>query len=50
LYEISKTLNENLDLKKSLYKVLDTLSISISINMIRGMIMLLNPLTNEITI
>jgi Nif-specific regulatory protein len=48
LYEISKTLNEHLDLKKSLYKVLDTLSISI--NMIRGTITLLNPLTNEITI
>ena len=48
LYEISKTLNEHLYLKKSLYKVLDTLSISI--NMIRGTITLLNPLTNEITI
>lgn len=48
LYEISKTLNEHLDLKKSLYKVLDKLSISI--NMIRGTIKLLNPLTNEITI
>jgi Nif-specific regulatory protein len=48
LYEISKKLNEHLDLKKSLYKVLDTLSISI--NMIRGTITLLNPLTNEITI
>ncbi|MFH0994255.1 MAG: GAF domain-containing protein, partial [Pseudomonadota bacterium] len=48
LYEISKNLNEHLDLKKSLYKVLDTLSISI--NMIRGTVTLLNPLTNEITI
>ena len=48
LYEISKTLNEHLDLKKSLYKVLDTLSISI--NMIRGTVTLLNPMTNEITI
>jgi Nif-specific regulatory protein len=48
LYEISKTLNEHLYLKKSLYKILDTLSISI--NMIRGTVKLLNPLTNEITI
>ena len=29
LYEISKTLNEHLDLKKSLYKVLDILSTSL---------------------
>ncbi len=48
LYEISKTLNELLDLKKSLYRVLDILSNSI--NMIRGTVTILNPLTNEITI
>ena len=48
LYEISKTLNEHLELKKSLYKVLDTLSTSI--NMIRGTVTLLNPMSNEISI
>lgn len=48
LYEISKTLNELLDLKKSLYRVLDILSSSI--DMIRGTVTILNPLTNEITI
>jgi Nif-specific regulatory protein len=42
LYEISKTLNEHLDLKKSLYKVLDILSDSM--DMIRGTITILNPL------
>ena len=48
LYEISKTLNENLDLKKSLYKVLDILSNSM--DMVRGTVTILNPLTDEISI
>ncbi len=48
LYEIGKALNEHLDLKKSLYKVLDILSNSME--MVRGTVTILNPLTNEITI
>ncbi|MBW1940489.1 MAG: sigma 54-interacting transcriptional regulator, partial [Deltaproteobacteria bacterium] len=48
LYEISKALNENLDLKKSLYRVLEILSESM--DMIRGTITILNPLRNEISI
>ncbi len=48
LYEISETLNEHLDLKKSLYKVLDILSNSM--NMVRGTLTLLDPLRNEINI
>ena len=48
LYEISKALNEHLDLKKSLYKVLDILSNSM--DMERGTITILNPLRNEINI
>ncbi|MBU1052289.1 MAG: sigma 54-interacting transcriptional regulator [Proteobacteria bacterium] len=48
LYEISNALNEHLDLKKSLYKVLDILSTSM--NMVRGTITILNPLSNEINI
>ncbi|MFC1799050.1 sigma 54-interacting transcriptional regulator [Thermodesulfobacteriota bacterium] len=48
LYEISKALNEHLDLKKSLYKVLDILSNSM--NMVRGTITILNPVSNEISI
>ena len=48
LYEISNALNEHLDLKKSLYKVLDILSSSM--NMVRGTITILNPLRNEIHI
>lgn len=48
LYEISKALNEHLDLKKSLYKVLDILSSSM--NMVRGTVSILNPLRNEISI
>ncbi len=48
LYEISKTLNEHLDLKKSLYKVLDILSVSLS--MLRGTVTLLDPVKNEINI
>ncbi len=48
LYEISEALNEHLDLKKSLYKVLDILSTSMS--MVRGTVTILNPMTNEINI
>ena len=48
LYEISKALNEHLDLRKSLYKVLDILSSSM--NMVRGTVTILNPLRNEINI
>jgi Nif-specific regulatory protein len=48
LYEISKALNESLDLKKSLYKVLDILSGSMA--MARGTVTILNPLRNEINI
>lgn len=48
LYEISKTLNEHLDLKKSLYKVLAILSDAL--DMIRGTVTILNPLRNEISI
>ena len=48
LYEISETLNEHLDLKKSLYKVLDILSSST--NMLRGTITILHPLRDEISI
>ena len=40
-YEISETLNEHLELKKSLYKVLDILSSSL--DMARGTITLLDP-------
>jgi len=48
LYEISKVLNEHLDLRKSLYKVLEILSSSM--NMVRGTVTILNPLKNEINI
>lgn len=48
LYEISNTLNNHLDLKISLYNVLEILSNSM--NMVRGMITILNPLRNEIYI
>jgi Nif-specific regulatory protein len=48
LYEITKALNEHLDLKRSLYKVLDILSSSM--DMVRGMITLLDPVRNEIHI
>jgi Nif-specific regulatory protein len=48
LYEISKALNEHLDLKRSLYRVLDILSSTM--NMVRGTITLLDPLRNEIHI
>ncbi len=47
-YEISKALNRYLDLKKSLYAVLDILSDSM--NMVRGTISILDPLRNEINI
>ena len=47
-YDISIALNEHLDLKKSLYKVLDILSETMSME--RGTVTLLNPLRNEITI
>jgi Nif-specific regulatory protein len=48
LYEISKALVESLDLRKSLYKVLDILSNSM--DMVRGTVTILNPLRNEISI
>jgi len=48
LYEISQALNEHLELKKSLYKVLDILSSSM--NMVRGTVSILDPLHNEISI
>jgi Nif-specific regulatory protein len=48
LYEISTALNEHLDLKKSLYKVLDILSTSLKME--RGTITILDPLRNEIHI
>ena len=48
LYEISKALNEHLNLRKSLYKVLEILSSSM--NMVRGTITILNPLRNKINI
>jgi len=48
LYEISETLNVNMDLKKSLYTVLDILANAMQ--MMRGTITILNPVTDEITI
>ncbi|MFA4915926.1 MAG: sigma 54-interacting transcriptional regulator [Syntrophales bacterium] len=48
LYEISMALHETLDLKKSLYKVLNI--IADSLGMIRGTITILNPLRDEISI
>jgi Nif-specific regulatory protein len=48
LYEITKTLNVTLDLKKSLYKVLDILASSTG--MVRGTVTILNPVRNEIHI
>ncbi len=48
LYDISRALNECLDLKTSLYRVLDILSTST--NMVRGTITLLDPLRDEIHI
>jgi Nif-specific regulatory protein len=48
LYEISQALNEHLELKNSLYKVLDLLSSSM--NMVRGTVSILDPSSNEISI
>jgi Nif-specific regulatory protein len=48
LYEITKALNEHLDLRRSLYRVLDILSSSM--DMVRGTITLLDPLRDEIHI
>jgi Nif-specific regulatory protein len=47
-YEISQALNEHLDLKKALYRVLDFLSSSMEMD--RGTVSILNPLRNEISI
>jgi Nif-specific regulatory protein len=47
-YEISHALNEHLDLKKALYRVLDILSSSMEMG--RGTVSILNPLRNEISI
>ncbi|MCP4748850.1 MAG: nif-specific transcriptional activator NifA [Desulfobacteraceae bacterium] len=47
-YEISQSLNQHLELKKSLYHVLDILANSL--NMVRGTISILNPLRDEISI
>jgi Nif-specific regulatory protein len=48
LYEISKAIHASLDLRKSLYKVLDLLSEHLGMK--RGSITLLNPETNQIHI
>lgn len=48
LYEITKAIHATLDLRKSLYKVLDLLSEHLGMN--RGSITLLNPKTSEIHI
>jgi Nif-specific regulatory protein len=48
LYEISKTLNEHLDLHRSLYKVLEILSNSM--DMVRGTVAIRDPLKDEIAI
>ena len=48
LYDISKAIHSTLDLRKSLYKVLDLLSENLGMN--RGSITLLNPDTSEIHI
>jgi len=48
LYEISKTLHEHLDLRKSLYRVLEILSNSM--NMARGTVSILDPVKDEISI
>ncbi len=48
LYEISTTLHEHLDLRKSLYKVLEILSNSM--DMARGTVSILDPVKNEISI
>jgi Nif-specific regulatory protein len=46
LYEIAKALNSTLELKESLYEVLDLLSRHLGMN--RGAITIFNPLTSEI--
>ncbi len=48
LYEISKAINEHLELKNTLYKVLDILSSSMEME--RGTVSILHPLRNEIAI
>lgn len=48
LYEIARTLNASLDLKKSLYSVLDILASKMS--MMRGTVTILNPRRNEISV
>ncbi len=48
LYEISEALNQHMDMKKSLFKVLTVLSDSL--NLIRGIIFLINSDTGEIRI
>ncbi len=48
LYEITNALSETLDLRKSLYRVLEILSNSMG--MVRGTVTILNPLRNEIRI
>ena len=48
LYEISEALNQHMDMKKSLFKVLSVLSESL--NLIRGIIFLTNTETGEIRI
>ncbi len=48
LYEISKALHEHLDLRRSLYRVLEILSNSM--NMTRGTISILDPVKDEIHI
>ena len=48
LYDISNALNENFDLRKALYKVLDILSESMGMD--RGTVTILDPLRNEIYI
>jgi Nif-specific regulatory protein len=48
LYEITKALSESLDLRRSLYKVLEILYTSMG--MVRGTVTILNPLRNEIRI
>jgi Nif-specific regulatory protein len=48
LYQITQILNQTSDLQKSLYTILDLLAKNM--NMLRGAITLLNPLSDEITI
>ena len=48
LYEISQSLNQHMDMKKSLFKVLSVLSESL--NLVRGIIFLTNTETGEIRI